>query len=345
MKRFLPKFLLVCLLFFLPAAYYQYRVIPALSGDLGWLGQIPFGAQYEGLGLDGYERPFLEQALVLQVPEPDSLYAYPYITVGDSFSQQGQNGYQPRLSYLLGAPVANVPCPGSMSPFDLFTALLQADALHPGQTVIIENVERSLLGRLSHIDWQARYSPEPEPAAKPAGKKKATAKEPFLNRYLSWLRLSAGFHNPVTRFRLQKPLFTHPRFASTLHVYNSPSIQDGDLMWSHIPDVWYPEAQEQLDSLISVSQAHGIQMILLIAADKYDSYEPWIQSRHVPNPTLEQMQFPRQVFNSRDCLRKIIGRGALDVYKLNNTHWSALGADMVADTLYAKMKDLGYLPL
>ena len=116
-------------------------------------------------------------------------------------------------------------------------------------------------------------------------------------------------------------------------------------MWKHTPDVWYSEAQEQLDSLISVSQKQGLRLILLIAADKYDSYEPWIKDRHASNPTLDQMRFPNQVFNSRDCLRETIGSGTLDVYKLNNTHWSALGADLVADALYCKMKDLGYLPL
>jgi hypothetical protein len=43
-------------------------------------------------------------------------------------------------------------------------------------------------------------------------------------------------------------------------------------------------------------------------------------------------------------LRSAIERGTKDVYKLNDTHWSVVGADIIGDSIYETLDSLGYLP-
>lgn len=82
----------------------------------------------------------------------------------------------------------------------------------------------------------------------------------------------------------------------------------------------------------------GINLVVLIATDRYDAYEPWIEGGHKYNPTLDKMPSDSHVFNTKPLLQEMIRNDVLDVYKINNTHWSLVGADAVADSLYSWMQ-------
>ena len=47
--------------------------------------------------------------------------------------------------------------------------------------------------------------------------------------------------------------------------------------------------------------------------------------------------------NTREYLRRSISIGTKDVYKLNDTHWSVVGADIVGGALYDWMKESGFI--
>ena len=71
--------------------------------------------------------------------------------------------------------------------------------------------------------------------------------------------------------------FTHPSYSDKLYIYNSREIQDGDLLWESPAYEKYARMNDNLDSLIYLSVQKGINLVILIATDKYDAYSPWIK--------------------------------------------------------------------
>ena len=105
MKRFLVRTFIGAiplLLLVLGSLYYYFRIRPELTGDLGQLGKIAFGTEYDArigkpLLADRMVRPYEPGAPVGRI-----------VTIGDSFSQQEERGYQNFLAHRLGEPVTNI---------------------------------------------------------------------------------------------------------------------------------------------------------------------------------------------------------------------------------------------
>ncbi len=330
MKRFVIKFLVVILLFFVPVSYYAYCIKPNMSGDIGTLGMIPFGKEYGGLNVPDYQRNTALNCKVVSVSSADSISRFNVITIGDSFSQQREYGYQWKLSGLLGCPIANY-FNRENNVFNRYMTLLNAGYINSGQTVIVESVERYLIYRLSDINFDNQSVGECV-ATESKIEGSDNSGQLFLYRFFSWVRLKLNINNPTAHFDLSKKCFEHPHFGNRLYIYNSQD--DGDLHFNDIDEVRWSKALENLQRLYEVSESRGINLVVMIASDKYDAYQPWIVGEHSVNHTLERIPIERFVFDTKPCLQKAIDDDVLDVYKIGDTHWSVVGADIVADNLY-----------
>ena len=342
MRRFILKFIIVSLIVLIPAGYFRFYVIKSVSGDIGKLGIIPYGAEYEGLDVSWYERDSSLYGEVLDVYERDSLKYFQVITIGDSFSQFNKMGYQYALSVKLKYPIANFKSPDYLDVANSYMALINGGYLRAGQVVIVESVERSLIGRFSNVDTLKKFKP---PHLVLSDKRENNRVVPFLNRYFSWIRLKCNYKCPITKYKLSKDCFTHSRFSRTLHVYNSVQDDDGDLLWQNLSEDVFARAIRNMENIIDISTRKGINLIILIATDKYDAYEPWISTTHQKNTTLNKIPHNRCIFDSRPVLRNAIESGIKDVYKLNNTHWSIIGADIIGASLYKSIKTAGFCDL
>lgn len=342
MRRYTIKLIFSSLLLLIPAGYYHYFVVNNESGDIGKLGMIPFGDEYDGLDVTWYNRDSIANATVVNVYDKDSLKLFPIITIGDSFSQFKDDGYQYKLSCKARVPVANYKIPNNLEIPDCFMALVNDGVLKEGQTVIVESVERSLIQRFSKVDTLVNFKND---ATQVNDFKENENNEPFLNRYLSWIRLKLNYKNPITHYSLTKDCFSHPRFPNTLHVYNNIKYGDGDLLWQNLSEDEFERAGRNMEKIIDIASKNGINVFILIATDKYDAYEPWIATSHQENPTLSKIPKDCRIIDSRPRLRSAIEHGVKDVYKLNNTHWSVVGADIIGDSIYETMVSLGYLPV
>ncbi len=109
------------------------------------------------------------------------------------------------------------------------------------------------------------------------------------------------------------------------------------MLWERYTSEDYLKVAANIRKLIDLSDKKGVNLILMIACDKYDAYEPWIQNSHPQNPVLDNIPKEKRIYISRDCLRDAIEKDIKDVYKLNNTHWSTVGADIVGNDLYEWM--------
>lgn len=340
MKKFILKFSVVLLLFFLPAGYFKFIAAPEFSGDLGHLGMIQFGHENNSLDIAGYKRNHINNSQIINVSTPDSLQLYSLVTIGDSFSQQGEFGYQYKLSALLGIPIVNYETVIYYSIVNQYLMLYNGGFLKSGQTVILETVERKLINAFANADFNSEFKTDKEITDKQEQVIASNHKteKPFLSRYFSWIRLKLGIANPVAKFALSSSAFSSSKYSNQLFVYNSPS-EESDLSWNKFSDSQYNIASKNMLKLIEISQSAGINLIIMIATDKYDAYEPLIAEQHEINPTLNYLPDNQYIFSCCQSLRQSIMSGVKDVYQYNDTHWSVVGADIIADALYARYNE------
>lgn len=326
MRRFLPKFLTVFAAILGPLSYYCYFVRPSVSGDIGRLGQIPFGKEYQELNAPDYDRSAINSGIVKHVSDTDSISIYPVLTIGDSFSQFYKQGYQWKLSSLLEECIGNFKI-DETSPLQVFVSLANSGHFDENQIIIVECVERALTKRLKEIDWgidfeslPLKFSPEED-------------KNDVLKDFFLWLIIQFHYKQPISQYPLTQDCFTHPKYSKTLHVYNP------DLEWAKYSGSDFDEATRNLALLFSFAQKKRLKLFVLIAPDKYDVYEPWISEAHDPNPTLSYYPDKASLINPAKVLRDSIGRGVKDIYSICDTHWSVRGADMIAGIVFDRINE------
>ena len=339
MKRFLLKFIVLFILLDGYIAWYAITVYPNLCGEMDNLGQIPFGSEYT-LRMDSVypiNDIFIQNIYADQI---DSTPAKAIYTIGDSFSAQDKLGYQQFLGESLGDTIYNILHHFEISAEDLFCQLINSGLISPGSTVIVESVERSMIKRLCEIKLDGQLSQEP-----PQRITNGNGKMDLLNGAASKIRMTLGYKNPIVRYKTSIDLFSHSTIHNELYIFNSKWDsyeygQDGDLLFQNIDSQAYDIAFSNLYRLKELAHAKNIRFMYLIAADKYDVYEPFINKKHPRNPTLDNCPDEPWVVNTKPILQEKAHQGIKDIYRINDTHWSPIGAKLVANYLKKKYDNL-----
>ena len=340
MKRFLIKF---CILFVLIDGYiaiYQYYITPCLTGDMGRMGQIMFNKDYYKRIQQTYSS---QKSYVIPIQQTDSIISdtnnsKPCIfTIGDSFSQQKEYGYAQYLGEQLSMEVYNF----SRTPIDIsaeqhLIKLLNRNELPKQSIVIVESVERIMVGRLCGLDFQD--------TAKMEFVVKEKEQPHVLNNAVQYITKSCGKQQPIHRYSLIADLFSHKNKTRQLYIYDSPWDNDGDFRFVERKNEDYDMAYTNLNALHAYSEAHGIHMLYMIAADKYEVYKPFIISGYRPNnPTLDKLPQEPWVINTKPLMRSLVAKGVQDVYYINDTHWSPIGAKVAGEEIANRLVELGFI--
>ena len=269
MRRFVIKF---CILFAIIDGFllwYALAIRPNISGDMGELAKFPFGKAYNRNIIHG---TIFEERYVHDVQDIDSIPQGGIITIGDSFSQQDSLGYQQYLGNILKHHIFNINVEDTRinHPEKSFVRLVNNGFIDSTQIVIVESVERSIIGRLNKLDFDDTTMVKLKEARTNGG-----AHIDYAEEAMQKLRLMFGYRRPIVRYSLSQPMFSHPKYHSNIFIYHSPYIGDSDLLF---PDdsICIIEAYEKLEKLHQFAEAHKIKMIYLIVPDKYDVYYPSI---------------------------------------------------------------------
>lgn len=329
MKRFCIKFFL---LFFAIDGFiglYHFCISPNITGDMGKIGQIPFGQEYT-LRMDAvYEH---EREMVRNIMPQDTITA-PLITIGDSFSEQGKRGYSQFLAELLGCDIQNIQ--HKQTPEQTLIQLLHHQKIPKQTTVIVEVVERSLIWRMNCINYQdsssAFYIDETDVAENHSGEQK------ILQNAVLFLKKSVGIRQSIVRYSTSVDLFSHRKRYNTLFIYDSPWDNDGDLRFTELGREDIAEAYKNMATLHRLAESYGVRLFFLIAADKYDVYEPFINCPHPQNPVLESCPDEDWIINTKPLLQLQASAGVKDLYYINDTHWSPIGSEIVAKEIYKRL--------
>lgn len=317
------------------------------SGDLMRLGLIDSGPEYT----DSIRSNLLPEVYYLgqdndSVMRSDSCDV---LVVGDSFSHGGGVGkhgdYVNYLAHDSGRKVVvfTPPDPTMTSPMQLAQALLKSKVIDSTnvKNLVVEEVERYLVDR--HCGFNAGHwhiarpdqalvvnSPDPNPDSK-----KNTGPLLRVKDYVFYHLFGA---NPIYKVRLSRPVFGGVK-PDVLYFYNEDVKLGFDVT----------EAQQRnivscYEEVIASARERGVNLIFLLACDKYDLYQNYILDNPYPPKTLnediERWMAPEldHFVISKRVLLPFVEQGVKDVYLFNDTHWSPASSKVIAGEIIKKLK-------
>ena len=335
MKRFIIKFLILFAIIDGYLFWYRFFVYPNISGDMGYLAKLPFGKAYNEQIVNSNK---INGCYVSNIYSIDSIPVRRIVTIGDSFSQQDTLGYQQYLGHRIGDTIFNIPINNTAthSPEQTFVRLVNRGLLDSTTNiVIIQSVERSMLGRLSDLNFID--TTEVELRKRPI--KKTNSNPDYVGEAMHKMRLLLGYRRPILKYDLSKPLFTHPKYSKNIYIYHSPFIGDTDLNFPK-DTLFVMRAYENLEKLYAFATQHSIRILYLIAPDKYDVYYPYILNSPGYNMTLDFCPQNNFIVNPKTIFRRALEENVQDVYYINDTHWSPIGSKIIGEEVAKRIKDL-----
>ena len=330
MKRFLIIFGIVFVLIDGFLLYYVYCVSPQITGDLGRVGYVAFGTEYQERIRSQFEPCDYHVIDTNVVPQADRVQV---LTIGDSFSNSDFGyRYSDFLCCALGRDIVNIRT--DYLPEKKFVQLVNNGHIAPNTIVIVECVERNSIKRLAELDFE-------DDADEPFESWGDETKD-YLSDAINWIKVSLGIqrYSSAVRYTTSEDLFTHATIHNTLFCYDSRMDDDGVLRFTSLNQEKYEEAVENLYRLHEFAEQHQIQMIYLIASDNYDVYEPFITTDHPKNQTLDYCPEVPWIINTKPLLQAQAYAGVKDLYYINDTHWTPAGARIVADEVFRRLQDL-----
>ena len=350
MRKFLTKISYTVLpvwLILVGMAIYLW-VINDNSGDLMRLGLIDFGAEYsdsvrETAPPDIYPIGENDESKLRQMN-------CDVLIIGDSFSHGGGIGRRgDYVNYIEhdGERQVTVLYPdfSTENPLQLAYDLLNLGLIDSTnvKNLVMQEGERYLVHR--HQVFNTNNTHISSPAANPAGTNTvannnggdASTTGPLLRvkDFVFYRFLGA---NPIYKVQLDRDMFT----------CNEPNK-----LYFFFEDVemgFNVTAQQQqaivdgFDALIDKAQEKGVNLVILIACDKYDLYQDFIVDNTYPRKTLaddvEQWTAPRREFfvYAKPLLLPRVHQGVKDVYLFNDTHWSPASSRVIAAEIIKKLK-------
>lgn len=338
MKKFLKKIaytlLPVWLLAVAGVCYFTLVVCPEVTGDIGRLAFIPFGHEYD----DNLEKYFPDEQVFTTVFDIDALRASrcDVITIGDSFSERGKDGYQNYMA-LNGLKVVNAGRYLYYSPVTFAYEMMDLGVIDStnAKVLVVECVERAF------DEFFAGFNPKTElvAAAKEKDKLVGSPNEWSLLRVRDFVVYNSGLMTPpIIKKQLSRDFFTSDK-PGTLYFYVD------DIKTIHISESHIPAIQSAFKALVDKTREKGLKLIVLVPADKYDLYQQYIVDnpfdvKAVNDKIKDILDNDPHIVLAKDCLQPMVDRGEQDVYLYNDTHWSYKAAKVVADVVCDRIKTL-----
>jgi lysophospholipase L1-like esterase len=333
----MKKFLLLSSIFALPlygviAYYCCFFPHEKVMGEMGITAEIPFGKEYSLLmsqhNLQGNRT----------VPYTKAKGRCRIFSFGDSFCNGGIVGFQNYVGHLLADSVLNIQG-GTYVPGQKAAGLLQSgffDTDTP-KLVIVESVERYLIEYLCNIDFNKSISGEELVVKEP---QQATQQKSgvTLDRIFRWVTNRTGLRTPIRKIDLNINAFSHNEMGRELYFYQRD-------LWFDIPANRIERAKTNLISLRNKFAERGIPFIFIIAADKYDVYRKFAVNNPYPENHLldyfSDLSDENWFINTKELLQSKVQEGYKDVYRIDDTHWSYLGHQMVAEEVVRRYRASG----
>lgn len=315
------------------------------TGDLMRLALIKGGPEYR----DSICLNLLPQVYYESVDDDSVLRASTrdVLVIGDSFSHGGGVGKEgDYVNYLAHDSQRHVAVytpqdPTLSSPMQIAYDLLKLGGIDSTciRNLVVQEVERYLVDRHNAFTTQntslSRPNPQKEQNATSAAPKKEVSPLLRVKDYIFYHCFGA---NPIYDVKLRQPMFGGAQ-PDRLYFYNE------DVRYGINPDEKsMQKVKSCFDDVIGLAEERGVNLVILVACDKYDMYQDYILDNPYPAKTLNEgierlmkPQLDRFVFAKR-VLHPLVEQGVKDVYLFNDTHWSPASSRLVAAEVAKKLK-------
>lgn len=301
-------------------AYYNIEVRPNMNGDLGILGKFQTPARIESELHQEFFTNFTDEK-VLRDTVVDVL------VIGDSFSREGEDAY---LNYIAASGMSVMNFYVSSNEYQTAYDLCNLGFIDSTnvKTIIVENVERELVGLLKAVKVgnDSIHKREAYDTSKNYHEESWS-----LLEMKNWFLLRIGYEEPVKKCKLSEKLFSGEK-GDELYFY------DSDLNSFHIEKNDEKVLLEHLKLVENKCNEKGVNVIFLVCPDKYDMYQDYIIFNPYERKTINEdfrLLFPEKsnLVIGKEVLNPLLRHGEKDIYHQNDTHWSWKAAKIVAESI------------
>lgn len=336
MRKFSIKVLLFSIPFIILVINHHFFQIS--GGDLNRLGFVSIENNYR----DIFKNVGTSGKTVTDLGElnNNSNTSIDVLTFGDSFSDQGQQGYQSFLinDHHLNVVNINIVRYKVVNQIELLLKLVNGDFFDHWNVkyVLLQCVERNIVVKgqlpdtnivMNRAAFDKLYST----------KNKLNSENKFKGNIIKYSLNSLlyrfddnAFNSQCYKVALNKKLF---------------STQKNELLFfkDDYENLKYNEKSKvvilnnTLNTIADKLRNKGIRLIVLPSPDKYDLYSDFIVNNKMPkNIFFDLMRSEEKKYSyidSKTLFMKYIEQGKKDIYYADDTHWSPFGAKIIADKI------------
>lgn len=345
MKKFLLKIFFFLLPVFGLCGYYlifQHPKFQKLADNgnynLSSLGFILFEEEYANRIIANYEEE--NQVKVFDYEKYDSHHnVRAIITIGDSFSKPRNGRYSNYLAHIVSERIEYLHV-NENNPFNSLLRFLSSEQDLP-DVIIVESVERHLVNRLLELDFSKDWHWHIEKNEKESENNQNNIYR-LVKRTTDYYKIlfTKEENRPVRHLNLNRELFSCKGKERDFYFYEQ------EITITNTKEEIEMAAQN-LDSLFALAEKKKITLIVLVAADAYDVYQSYVVSNPYPAKSVLD-ELSSKIHNpcyidTKQLFMPYLARGVKDIYWATDTHWSPVGAKIVAGELKRKLDSLGVL--
>ena len=317
--------------------YVSLYVVPKATGDLGHLALIEMD--------DEYGKSFVSRGVKVMayttVNTTDELKAIHVnvLTVGDSFSQLGVDGYQNYMA-AEGLTVANTKRNLYDNPILYAYNILDGGIVDSTNidVMIVEVGERDFLAKIDDFSVDKIEKPDLEVPTDDADEGSNANEWSFL-RARDYVIYRLGIRRPVYMATLNQDYFDS-KDPRKLYFYYA------DLEEMSVGEPLKHKIKEVFDLMLNLANEKGIDFLLMIPVDKYDLYQDHIVDNPYPHPKTinedvrEILGDTANLILCKYYLKPMLEKGEKDVFLFDDSHWSYKSAKVVGEELGRRVKEL-----
>jgi hypothetical protein len=284
---------------------------------------------------------------------------YKIFTIGDSFSQQGNSGYQNVLASDSYMSLLHFNSWGN--PFEILNGVIKGDILDSIKVdyIILQSAERYMVERGTNFD--STYVINYKTAVERDREMISLVSSKELNN--KKLKL---FADGILKFPLYNFLYLFDDNAFFSEVYKVKlkkkrfSVEEPELLfyYEELANVISNNDSEsvnylnfELNRLAFDLSKRGIKLIVLISPDKFDIYYSDIEDKiHYPKPIFFESfkRLPKEYvyIDTKELLLNAIGLKN-DIYYFDDTHWSPYAVQIISENIkeIINQDKLGIIPI
>jgi len=311
------------------------------DGDLNRLGKISIDKNYR----DQFKKDFNQPQNYIELSTINSYNTNKFniLTIGDSFSQQRSHSYQ---NYLTNDSLSvvnfdtrayNTP---SYNPIDFAYKLANGDTFNKLHIkyLILQSVERSITTRSEKLNHNSTITiKQLESFKKTNNNNNNTLHTENYSDYLKFPIYSFLYHffdnaifSPIHQKSINKEIFSTDNKLLFLENDLIALTKNNNLKL-------VTQLNNELNTLAKKLKEKNITLIVLPCPDKYDIHYDYITTKNKPEPLffnhMKKLRKEYIYIDSKKILKKHIDIGIKDVYFVDDTHWSPIGAKIIASAI------------